>query len=99
MTLLEHLNAVSIERGFRDFRHLTDDGLVYVVEDIIEVAGKRYAEECVKASLSAAANGMKLKRVNYTNMTTEIFNSVSQDGITIYGHISSITDPKNIILL
>ena len=60
MTLLEHLNKVSIERGFRDFRHLTDDGLVYVVEDIIETAGKNYARECVVASLEKASENAEM---------------------------------------
>lgn len=54
-TLLKHLNDVSRERGFRDFMHCTDDGRVYVVEDIIEIAGNRYGLEACKEALKNAS--------------------------------------------
>jgi len=93
MTLLEHLNKVSIELGFRDFRHLTDDGLVYVVEDIIETAGKDYARECVVASLEKASENAEVTFGEYEVYQT----SACADDAEV--DKQSITDPKNIILL
>jgi uncharacterized protein YihD (DUF1040 family) len=94
MTLLEHLNKVSIERGFRNFRHLTDDGLVYVVEDVIETAGKDYARECVVASLEKASENAEIisKEHKLKNCTP---NTILLDEVDK----QSITNENNIILL
>ena len=54
-SLLNLLDEVAKERGFEKFSHSTDVGKVYVVEDIIKEAGKRYVKQYLDI---AAENAM-----------------------------------------
>lgn len=44
-TLLQILNEQSISAGFNDFRDATDRGKVYLIEHIIEEAGKQFLKQ------------------------------------------------------
>lgn len=64
-SLLEFLDEVSKERGFEKFSHSTDVGRVYVVEDIIKEAGKRYVKQYLQvASTKAEIGGNHIPIVN-----------------------------------
>lgn len=54
-SLLEFLDEVSKGRGFEKFSNSTDVGKVYVVEEIIKEAGKRYVKQYLDI---AAENAM-----------------------------------------
>lgn len=62
MTLLQHLNAVSIERGFRDFSEVLEYPELHVIS-IIEMAGKNYACECVVKSLERASDNAETETI------------------------------------
>lgn len=88
MTLQEIKDQVAKELGHSSHWYIFNDESGVAINEI----AKRYATECVKASLERAAENVLVDFKLYPDLKTAERSSIAVDK-------SSITDPKNIILL
>lgn len=90
-SLLNFLDEVSKEYGGTNFRNVTDNGRVFVVEEIIKEAGKRY----VKQYLDVAAENAEIDISTLTDQSVDwVKFAITQDEDG--GHIVIFADPKSI---